>query len=205
MSHRTYLYNIDTPSVAEDSDKMMMEWGYEIPLMLQPLLVEGGFVSGNNYNNHIEFNNSGLFYYSEPGIENLKRFYKFLEDQPGLITDIEKFKDARDKLFNYLDKLTGSYFHLDIWDVLNMEDSPHAEQAKLWLANITHNNLIITKAMDAGDISLLNYKDLNDVNPGFTSFPDLLNYQGYNYGWSCIWMAVEEDLTYEIFEENKLW
>ncbi|MDQ0967890.1 TPR repeat protein [Flavobacterium sp. W4I14] len=205
MSHRTYLYNIDTPSIAEDSDKMMMEWGYEMPLLLQPLLVEGGFVSGNNYNNHIEFNNSGLFYYSKPGIENLKRFYKFLEDQPGLIIDIEKFKDARDKLFNYLDKLTGGYFHLDMWDVLNMEDSPHAEQAKLWLVNISHNNQIITKAMDAGDISLLNYKDFNDVNPGFTSFPDLLNYEGYNYGWSCIWTAVEEDLTYEIFEENKLW
>ncbi|MDQ0641511.1 hypothetical protein QF042_005076 [Pedobacter sp. W3I1] len=42
MSHRTYLYNINTPSVAENSDKMMMEWGYEMPLMLQPLLISGG-------------------------------------------------------------------------------------------------------------------------------------------------------------------
>jgi uncharacterized protein len=55
MSHRTYLYNIYSPSVAEDSDKMMIEWGYEMPIILQPLLVEGGFVSGNNYNNHIEY------------------------------------------------------------------------------------------------------------------------------------------------------
>jgi TPR repeat protein len=205
MSHRTYLYNINTPSIAENTDKMMMEWGYEMPLVLQPLLVEGGFISGNNYNNHVESNDSGLYFDSEPGIENLKRFYKFLEDQPGLITDIEKFKDARDKLFNYLDKLTGRYFHLDIWDVLNMEDTPHAEQARLWLANITHNNQIIREAMDAGDVSRLNYKDLNDVSPGFTSFPELLNYEGYDYGWSCIWVPVEEDLPDEIFEENKLW
>jgi len=205
MSHRIYLYNINTPSVAENSDKMMMEWGYEMPLMLQPLLVEGGFISGNNYNNHIEFNDSGLYYDSASGIENLKRFYKFLENQSGLITDIEKFKDARNKLFGYLDKLRGSYFHLDIWDVLNMDDTPHAEQARIWLANIAHNNQIITRAMDAGDISLLNYKDLNDVNPGFTVFSELLNYEGYDYGWSCIWTFAEEELPYEIFEENKLW
>ncbi|WP_316834876.1 SEL1-like repeat protein [Pedobacter nutrimenti] len=205
MSHRTYLYNISTPSIAENNDKMMMEWGYEMPLMLQPLLIEGGFVSGNNYNNHVEFNDSGLYYDSRPGIENLQRFYKFLEDQPGLITDIDKFKDARDKLFNYLDRLTGAYFHLDIWDVLNMEDTPHEEQAGLWLANIAHNNLVITQAMEAGDISLLKYKNLKDVSPAFTSFPDLLNYESYNYGWSCIWVDVEEDLSYEIFEENNLW
>nr|WP_294873542.1 hypothetical protein [uncultured Pedobacter sp.] len=34
MSHRSYLYNINTPSIAESADKMMMEWGYEMPLML---------------------------------------------------------------------------------------------------------------------------------------------------------------------------
>lgn len=205
MSHRTYLYNINTPSVAENADKMMMEWGYEMPLMLQPLLVAGGFISGNNYNNHVEFNDSGLYYDSKPGIENLKRFYKFLEDQPGLIVNTEKFKDARDKLFNYLDKLTGNYFHLDIWDVLNMDDTPHAEQAGMWLANIAYNNQAITAAMDAGDISLLNYKNLKDVSPAFHSFPELLNYEDYDYGWSCIWVSAEEQLSYEIFEENKLW
>lgn len=205
MSHRTYLYNINTPSVAENADKMMMEWGYEMPLMLQPLLVAGGFISGNNYNNHVEFNDSGLFYDSKPGIENLKRFYKFLEEQPGLIVNAEKFKDARDKLFNYLDKLTGNYFHLDIWDVLNMDDTPHAEQAGMWLANIAYNNQVITAAMDAGDISLLNYKNLRDVSPAFRSFPELLNYEDYDYGWSCIWVSAEEQLSYEIFEENELW
>ena len=173
-----------------------------MPLMLQPLLIAGGFVSGNNYNNHVEYNDSGLYYNSGPGIENLKRFYKFLADQPGLITNIERFKDARDKLFNYLDKLTGSYFHLDIWDVLNMEDTPHEEQARLWLANIAHNNLVITQAMDTGDISLLNYKNLKDVSPAFHTFPELLNYEDYDYGWSCIWVDPEEDVPYEIFEEK---
>lgn len=205
MSHRTYLYNINTPAKAEHTDKMMMEWGYEMPLMLQPLLIEGGFISGNNYNNHVEFNDSGLYYDAHPGIENLKRFYNFLENQSGLINDIEKFKEVKEKLFNYLDRLTGSYFHLDIWDVLNMDDTPHEEQAKDWLANIAHNNLVITRAMDAGDIGLLNYKELRDVSPAFISFPDLVNYPDYDYGWSCIWTSVEEEFPYEIFEENKFW
>ncbi|MBB2148651.1 SEL1-like repeat protein [Pedobacter gandavensis] len=205
MSHRTYLYNINTPSIAENADTMMMEWGYEMPLMLQPLLIEGGFISGNNYNNHVEFNDSGLYYHAKPGIENLKRFYDFLEDQPELIENIEKFKAARDKLFNYLDQLDGSYLHLDMWDVLNMEDKPHAEQAKDWMATIAHNNQVITLAMDSGDHSLLNYKALKDVSPAFTSFPKLLNYEDYDYGWTCIWQPYEEESAFEIFEENQLW
>ncbi|MDQ0641512.1 TPR repeat protein [Pedobacter sp. W3I1] len=86
-----------------------------------------------------------------------------------------------------------------------MDDTSHAEQARIWLANIAHNNQVITRAMDKGDISLLNYKDFNDVSPGFTSFPELLNYEGYDYGWSCIWAVAEEELLYEIFEQNKLW
>lgn len=184
---------------------MMMEWGYEMPLMLQPLLLEGGFISGNNYNNYVENNDSGLYYNAGPGIENLKRFYNFLEDQSGLIKDIDKFKEARNKLFNYLDRLDGNYFHLDMWDVLNMADEPHADQAKDWLATIAHNNQVITKAMDAGDINLLNYKSLKDVSPAFMSFPELLNYEDYDYGWSCIYVPYEEELPFEIFEKNKLW
>lgn len=205
MSHRTYLYNINTPSIADNSDTMMMEWGYEMPLMLQPLLIDGGFISGNNYNNHVEFNDAGLYYNAEPGIANLKRFYNFLEGQPELIENIEKFKEARDKLFHYLDQLDGNYIHLDMWDVLNMEDKSHAEQAKDWLATIAHNNQAITMAMDAGDVNLLNYKALKDVSPAFTSFPKLLNYEDYEYGWSCIWKPYEEESLFDIFEENELW
>ncbi|WP_316753814.1 SEL1-like repeat protein [Pedobacter gandavensis] len=205
MSHRTYLYNINTPSVAENADTMMMEWGYEMPLMLQPLLIEGGFISGNNYNNFIAGSNSGLYYDAKPGVENLKRFYNFLENQPELIENIEKFKAARDKLFSYLDELDGRYFHLDMWDVLNMEDRSHAKQAKDWLATIAHNNQVITMAMDAEDASLLNYKVLKDVTSAFNTFSKLLNYEDYDYGWTCISQPDEEEPTFEIFEENELW
>ena len=205
MSHRAYLYNLNTPSIADDTDTMMMEWKYEMPLMLQPLLISGGFISGNNYNNHIEFNDSGLYYNTKPGIENLKQFYNFLEAQSGLIKNIDYFKASRDNLFKYLDGLKGDYFHLDLWDIFNMDDTPHAEQAEAWLASISHNNLIITNAMEAGDIGLLDYKVLKNVNPAFNSFADLLNYEDYAYGWACIDVPFEEDRVYEIFHENELW
>ena len=205
LSHRAYLYNLNTPSIADDSDTMIMEWKYEMPLMLQPLLISGGFISGNTYNNHIECNDAGLYYDAAPGIENLKQFYNFLEAQPGLIKNMEYFKSSRDKLFKYLEGLHRGYFHLDMWDIFNMEDTPHAEQAKAWLAGIAHNNLVITNAMKKGDIGLLDYKALKDVNAAFNSFDDLLNYEDYAYGWSCIDVPFEEELVYEIFQENELW
>lgn len=205
MSHRVYLYNISTPSKAQDDDKMMLEWGYEMPLLLQPLLVDGGFIEGNNYNNHTEPDNAGLYYDAQAGIENLKRFYALLEKQENLIKNKEAFVDAKNNLFHYLDKLELPYFHLDAWDVFNMDDIPHAEQAKTWLANIAHNNEVIKKAMENDDISLLRYSDLIDVNPGFTSFAELLNYEDYQYGWGHIWQPYEEVPDVEIYQDNGLW
>ncbi|MGF9914308.1 SEL1-like repeat protein [Paenibacillus ehimensis] len=205
MSHRVYLYNVSTPSEAQDEDKMMMEWGYEMPLLLQPLLVDGGFIDGNNYNNHTEPDNAGLYYNAPAGIENLKRFYEFLEKQEGLLADKAAFAEAKTKLLGYLEKLDLPYFHLDAWDVFNMDDIPHAEQAEAWRANIAHNNRIITKAMDNDDISLLRYSEFMDVNPGFASFAELLNYPNYEYGWASIWEPYEDETDVEIFEENGLW
>lgn len=205
MSHRVYLYNVSAPSEARDDDTMMMEWGYEMPLLLQPLLVDGGFIDGNNYNNHTEPDNAGLYYNARAGIDNLKRFYEFLEKQEGLIADKAAFVEAKTKLMSYLEKLNLPYFHLDAWDVFNMDDIPHAEQAETWRANIAHNNEIITKAMDNEDVSLLRYSEFMDVSPGFTSFEELLNYPNYEYGWASIWQPYVDETDVEIFEENGLW
>jgi len=204
MSHRVYLYNVNEPAQAKDSDTMMMEWGYELPLLLQPLLVQGGFISGNNYNNHTEPDNAGIYYDARAGIEHLKAFYSFLEKQDGLIGDHEAFAEAKHRLFDYLDRLEQPYFHLDAWDVFNMDEIPHAEQAEAWLAEIAHNNAMIQKAMEQNDLSLLRYADLMGVSPGFRSFAELLNYKGYDYGWGCIWLPFEEEADVDIFEENGL-
>ncbi|MFA4868555.1 MAG: hypothetical protein WC623_10170 [Pedobacter sp.] len=36
------------------------------------ICIEGRFISGNNYNNHVEFNDSGLYYNAQSGVKNLK-------------------------------------------------------------------------------------------------------------------------------------
>lgn len=204
MSHRVYLYNVHSPSEAADNDIMMMEWGYEMPLLLQPLLIDQGYISGNNYNNHTE-DNAGLFYNAQPGIKNLKQFYDFLEQQDGLIHNREAFETAKRQMFEYLDKLQQPYFHLDAWDVFNMSDVPHTEQAKEMLAHIAHNNRLITSAIENNDISLLQYSNLMDVTPAFKTFGELLNYEGYQFGWASIWQSVEEEDPSEVFEEGGLY
>jgi TPR repeat protein len=201
MSHRVYLYNITTPSAAGDTDKLMMEWGYEMPLLLQPLLIDGAFISGNSYNDHTE-NNAGLYYSAAPGKENLKRFYNFLEQQTGLITNMNAFTEVKNNLFRYLDTLDQPYFNLDIWDVFNMEETPHEEQAATWLADIKYNNEIISQAMDNNDISLLLYKKLKNVTLAFNTFSELLNYEAYDYGWAAIYKEIPQP---EIYQENDLW
>jgi len=178
-----------------------MEWGYEMPLLLQPLLIDGAFISGNNYNDHTD-SNAGLYYNAQPGIENLKRFYNFLEEQESVITDKAAFSAAKNNLFKYLDSLQHTYFNLDMWDVFNMEETPHEDQAAIWQADIAYNNEVITRAMDNNDISLLSYKELKNVSLAFQTFADLLNYAGYHYGWAHIY---EEIPTVEIYQEDELW
>ena len=61
MSHRIYIYNVAKPTQSQQTDVMVSEWGYEVPLLLQALLVDGGFIDDNTYNNHVNFNNQGLY------------------------------------------------------------------------------------------------------------------------------------------------
>lgn len=65
MSHRIYIYNVTAPEKVSQSNFMLTEWGYDVPLLLQPLLIANGFVSGNIYNTHTDPENYGL-YYSAP-------------------------------------------------------------------------------------------------------------------------------------------
>lgn len=205
MSHRVYLYNVSTPGQAGDNDKMMMEWGYELPLLLQPLFIAGGSIGGNNYNTHTEPDNWGLYFDAKPGIENLKRFYAFLERQPGFITNQEAFTAARENLFRYIENLDQAYFHIDAWDVFNMDDQPHQEQAETLLAIIAHNNRVIGNAIENNDISLLLYKELQGASPAFNSFSELFNYEDYDYGWGHIWVDDENPEDVDFFEEDGKW
>jgi len=191
MSHSVYLTNTSSPSVTGTNDTMMMEWGYEMPLLLQPLLISGGFIENNI-----------LYYDAQSGIDNLKRFYNFLDTTKSLINDTSTFTACKNKLFKYLDGLQYAYFSVDARAVFDLEETPHDEQAAIWLADIAYNNAMITSAMDNNDISLLSYTKLKHVSMAFQSFAELLNYPDYYYGWAYLHEASRRE---EIYQENGLW
>ena len=212
MSHRIYIYIIKTPEEVRQSNVMVTEWAYDVPLLLQPLLIANGFVSGNIYNTHTDPENYGIYYHAREGINNLKLFYEFLgRHQDGLIDDIEKFQLAKQSLFEFLDKLEQEYFHVDAWDVFNMSDRGHQQQANELLKNIAANNAVITSAMENNDISLLEISLFNRESVlGFSDFRSLLNYPDYSYGLKHIFeLAVEEyhQIYGEVehFEQDGLW
>lgn len=205
MSHRIYIYNLQNPSEASESDVMMVEWGYDVPLLLQSLFIGESFVAGNIYNDHTEPDNFGLYFDAQAGIENFKKLYQFLENS-NLIDDFERFSEAKEKLFNYLDTLKHPYFNVDAWDVFNMSDVSHEEQAKELLKDIQQNNQVFQQAFEANDAGLLNSKNFTSESLlGFNSFKELLNYVDYDYGWKHIWQEYIEPNQVEIFEENELW
>jgi len=168
-----------------------MEWGYEMPLLLQPLLISGGFIENNI-----------LYYDAKSGIENLKRFYNFLDSTSSLISNKSIFTTCKETLFKYLDGLALPYFSMDARDAFNMEEIPHDEQAAIWMADIAFNNAVITSTMDDNDISLLAYNKLKHVSMAFQTFAALLNHPDYHYGWGHIYQEREKE---EIYNENGLW
>lgn len=182
MSQSVYLSNTNSPSAIHSNDVMMMEWPYEMPLLLQPLLISGGFIE-----------NEILYFDAKPGIDNLKRFYTFLDTTTSLISHKSAFTAAKNKLFNYLDGLGQAYFSMDARNVSNANEA-------IWLADIAFNNAMINSAMDNNDISLLTYPQLKHVSMAFQSFAEYLNYPEYDYGWAYILEKQEE-----IYEENGLW
>lgn len=67
MSHRLYLYNKAEVGSSEDDCLPLMEWGYELPLLLNPLLAQGARVGHNCYNDpHSE---EGLYAEAPAGIK----------------------------------------------------------------------------------------------------------------------------------------
>ncbi|WP_143166800.1 hypothetical protein [Pedobacter caeni] len=185
---------------------MMVEIGYGLPVFLHPLLVGEGLIGGNNYNIHTPGKNSGLFYPAETGIENLKRFYNFIEKhQSELIERPEEFTIAKARIFDYLVKLDQDYFNLDAWDVFNTNTESHHEQATDLLEDIQNNNLVITKAMDSADPGHLKLSLFSrDSAPGFENFKEFLNHPDFDYGWG-VFDHSEATSDVEIFEENGLW
>lgn len=228
MSHRMYLYNVNTtesrkshesneghpldtliPVVAgNDIDTlMMMEWGYEFPLFLHPLFAGGPYLAPPIYNGAI----GGIFVDAAAGKIALEAFYSFIDRHAETLTDdAEDYRAQKEKLFNFLaNKVIYNSFHLDAWDVFNMSDDAHEEQAIELLSLIKETNDCIKAAIDADDPLLLNECPGVRDNPyGFTSFRQLFSHSAYGYGWAVIRSGYFEEEEVEedeiIFEENGL-
>ena len=142
MSHRLYLYNKAEIGSSEDDCLPLMEWGYELPLLLHPLFAQGGCVGHNCYNDpHSE---EGLYAEAPAGIEALRAFYAFIERHAGsLLDDVETFRTARDRIFQLLDgRARHAWFHLDAWDLFNMSDDDRRAQADALLEEIARSNIL---------------------------------------------------------------
>ncbi|WP_343744236.1 SEL1-like repeat protein [Chitinophaga sp.] len=228
MSHRIYLYNLDNevnrpapePPVDGTLESMLpviggheghsitlMEWKYEFPFFLHPLFAGRPYLGIPVYNGQ----NGGLYADAPAGISALKRLYDFIDIHAGVLTDDPAaFRDAKENIFNFLENKAGhDSFHLDAWDVFNMSDEPHEEQAAELLEQIKDTNAAIEAAIAANDPLLLNECPDVQHNPyHFKTFRDFFSTSAYGYGWDVIqsgyYEAEEEDSNQIAFTENGL-
>ncbi|UUY09653.1 SEL1-like repeat protein [Pseudomonas sp. J452] len=204
MSHRMYLYNKAVVGSDEDDCLPLMEWGYELPLLLQPLFSAAPFVGANCYNS--PGSEEGLYAEAKAGIQALRDFYDFIERHAGsLLDDVEAFHTARQKIFQLLDsRANHAWFHLDAWDVFNMADDERREQAEALLGEIEQANACIREAIACDNPLLLDNCPGVDA-PWAGSFRAVLNLDNYDYGWEPLgsMLPSQDEDEPQIFCENQ--
>lgn len=227
MSHRIYLYNFNNteprtpaepkegnilsailPAIGNNNNEtlMMMEWGYEFPFFLHPLFFGNPFLASPLYNG----DSGGIYADAAPGIAALKAFYSFIDRYADQLTDNPaEFREQKEKIFHFLNtQARFNSFHLDAWDVFNMDDAPHEEQAEELLELIRETNACIQAAINANDPGLLN--ECPDVlnNPyQLKTFRQFFSNSAYGYGWNVIrsgYFENEEEDKEIPFTENGL-
>lgn len=222
MAHRIYLYNLNRGLLPEkvtartensdflasilagiggntEDNLLMVEWNYEVPLFLHPLFAHQPMISTPVFNG----NDGGIYAPAALGIQRIKAFYEFIDKHKAqLIDDENAFDMAKQRIFKFLDeKVVHDFFHLDAWDVFNMDDEPHKTQAIRLLKDINTTNAILKEAMEQDDPSLLdNCPEFNQGSYHFQSFKPYLNHSGYGYGWEVISSGVYEN---EEAEDNE--
>lgn len=205
MSHRMYLYNKAEIGSSDDACLALMEWGYELPLLLQPLFSVQPRVDANCYN--APGSEEGLYAEAPGGIEALRALYAFIERHADVLLDNrEAFQAARARIFQLLEeRACHAWFHLDAWDVFNMDDGDRRAQAEALLGEIERANACIREAIASDNPLLLD--DCPGVEtPWAGSFRALLNQAGYDYGWAPLASLLpqpDEDEP-QIFRENDL-
>ncbi|WP_010089559.1 WG repeat-containing protein [Burkholderia ubonensis] len=199
MAHRLYLYNLDDVGRTSAPCLGMVEWNYDFPTVLSPLLSSSPFLARSRCNDTGDAD--GLYADAAGGKALMARLYAFLERHAErLIDDPDAFREAKRKILAFLgNRAVHRYFHLDAWDVFNLSDETHAGQAQALLARIERDNARIRAAIDADDPALL------DACEGLacedaTSFRELINQPHYDYGWEPLTSIIYDEAL--VFEQD---
>lgn len=199
MAHRMYMFNLQDVGPADTCCLNMMEWNYDFPTILSPLLAVAPFLARNRCND--TGNDDGIYAEAEGGKARLMKLYAFLEHHADrLIDDLTAFREARRKIFAFLEnRATHRYFHLNGWDVFNLSVEPHVELAQALLARIGRDNARIERAIDADDPAILDQCE-GLAQEDVSSFRELLNQDHYDYGWEPLTSIYYEQV--EVFEQD---
>jgi len=203
MSDRLYLYNKAEIASNEDPCQPFMEWGYEFPLMLQPLVSSRPRIEENSYN--YENDELGLYADAAGGIAALRRLYEFIDKHAeALVDDIPTFQKARQKIFQLLDeRARHPWFHLDASSIfydlsttLYDKDDELEKVARWYFSQVQKNNDCIQRAIEQDNPDILNECPELAGESWSNSFREMLNFDWYEYGWLVITSMIfdlEED------------
>lgn len=186
MAHRIYVYNVD----AENNGQYpwyLGEWNYEIPALLLPLFFGNPRSKGK------------LMYFDrQEGIAKLRTFYQLLADHYQL--NYKKvYYEPVNKMFEFLESLPYDTLKMDAWDVFNMSEDRHSDQAKDWIEEIKDQYIIYNRAVQKMDLKILEKAFLK--RSGYSSFLEILETDWINYGLGY-WNDEAYKDHYETFEEN---
>jgi hypothetical protein len=192
VAHRVYLYNVNKIGKGKGACLEMVEWNYQFPTILSPLLSATPVLERNRFNDTGKAD--GIYAEAKSGKALMVSLYAFLERHAHtLVSDPEAFHHAKRRILAFLaNRATHRYFHLQGWDVFNLSEAAHDVQAADWLARIEHDNAWIRQAIDRDDPSLLDQcagLALEEVG----SFRELINQSHYDYGWEPLTSAIYDD------------
>ncbi|SPV13878.1 Uncharacterised protein [Burkholderia cepacia] len=199
MAHRMYMFNLQDIGPADTPCLNMVEWNYDFPTVLSPLLAVAPFLARNRCND--TGNDDGIYAEAEGGKVLMARLYAFLERHADrLIDDLDAFREAKRKILAFLgNRAVHRYFHLNGWDVFNLSAEPHVELARALLARIERDNATIERAIETDDPAVLDQCE-GLAEEEVTSFRELINQDHYDYGWEPLTSIYYEQV--EVFEQD---
>ncbi|MDR2236920.1 MAG: SEL1-like repeat protein [Chryseobacterium sp.] len=189
MAHRIYVFNADIKN-NEEYPHYLGEWNYEIPALLLPLFFGNPKSKGKM-----------MYFDREQGISYLKTFYQLLADRYQLHYK-KVYYEPVNTMFEFLESLPYDTFVVNAWDVFNMSEEKHSDQAKDWIEDIKEKYLMYNRAVHKMDLTVFERELLS--RSGYTSFLEMLETDWINYGLGY-WNEDAYKDHYETFEENGRW